>query len=403
MRNIYMNNFKIAAAAALVAAAAMPATAAVTVFDQDGTSVSIDASFNTFLVQSSTETTDNNTGAKTGERDQSRVKQGFLPNWVGFNFGKQVGDLKYGGRASLWVSTNDSNSTITDSLIDTRQFYGTVDGDWGQVLVGKDFTLFNRNNIFLDEILIGFGYTSDSIGLIDTSGVSFGNIGAGYIYPLPNSQIRYTTPASSPVKVEIALVDPTNTSSASVGGGRGEESAPRLEAQVTYAAGAFTGWLGALSQESDSAAGPSVQSEGFSFGAKVKAGGFAVHISGYDGEGLGLLVGAADAQGLAGGALNDLVYANGDEVDSSGLLTQVSYVAGKNRFVLSRGESELEFSGVAKKLENENQTVAWFHSVSSVLTIVAEYSKSELTGTGQVFADSKEEVDTVAVGAVINF
>ena len=173
-----MNNFKIAAAAALVAAAAMPATAAVTVYDADNTTVSIDASFNTFLVKSKSEITNSATNVTT-ERDQARVKQGFLPNWVGFNFGKQVGDLKYGGRASFWVSTNGSNNQLTDSLIDTRQFYGTIDGDWGQVLVGKDFTLFNRNNIFLDEILIGFGYTSDSLGLIDTNGVSFGNIGAG--------------------------------------------------------------------------------------------------------------------------------------------------------------------------------------------------------------------------------
>jgi len=375
-----MNNFKIAAAAALVAAAAMPATAAVTVYDADNTTVSIDASFNTFLVKSKSEITNSATNVTT-ERDQARVKQGFLPNWVGFNFGKQVGDLKYGGRASFWVSTNGSNNQLTDSLIDTRQFYGTIDGDWGQVLVGKDFTLFNRNNIFLDEILIGFGYTSDSLGFIDTNGVSFGNIGAGYIYPLPNSQIRYTSPGANGLKLEVALVDPANASG-STGANRGEEAAPRLEAQLTYSAGAFTGWLGALTQESDNAAGDTIESEGFSFGAKVKSGGFAGHISGYDGEGLGILIGPSE------GAAN-LVNADGSEVESSGLLTQVSYTAGKNRFVLSRGKSELELA--AGDLENENQTVAWFHSVSSVLTIAAEYSKSEISG---LIADTEEEVDT---------
>ena len=395
-----MNNFKIAAAAALVAAAAaMPATAAVTVYDADNTTVSIDASFNTFLVKTKTETTPNAGGA-TVERDQARVKQGFLPNWVGFNFAKQVGDLKLGGRASLWVATSDSasadasgDSLATNGGIDTRQFYGTIDGDWGQILVGKDFTLFNRNNIFLDEILIGFGYTADSLGLIDTGGVSFGNIGAGYIYPLPTSQIRYTSPASNGLKLEAALVDPSGT----VAGG--EETSPRLEAQLTYASGAFTGWLGALSQKSSSSTA-SIESEGFSYGVKVKSGGFGVHVSGYDGEGLGLLIGAADSSALG---LGGLVFANGDEVESSGLLTQVSYTAGKNRFVLSRGESELEFSGVARKLKNENQTVALFHTVNSVLTIAAEYSKSELVGNGQVLGDNTEEVDTVAVGAIINF
>jgi predicted porin len=393
-----MNNFKIAAAAALVAAAAaMPATAAVTVFDKDETTVSIDASFNTFLVQTSTEGAGN-------DRDQSRVKQGFLPNWVGFNFGKQVGDLKLGGRASFWVSTNSSNTDATNSLIDTRQFYGTIDADWGQILIGKDFTLFNRNNIFLDEILIGFGLTADGLGLIDGNNVSFGNIGAGYIYPLPTSQIRYTSPVSGGFKLEAALIDPSNTTGNTVaavaddpatvadetvaGNVRGEESTPRLEAQLTYSSGAFTGWLGALHQKSDNV--QSVESEGISYGVKVKSGGFGVHVSGYDGEGLGLLIGPADASALG---LNGFVFSAGDEVDSSGLLTQVSYAAGKNRFVLSRGESELETNG-AVTVELENQTVALFHSVNSVLTIAAEYSKTEF---------NTEEVDTVAVGAVINF
>lgn len=392
-----MNNYKIAAAAALVAAAAMPATAAVTLFDKDDTTVSIDASFNTFLVQTSTEGTGN-------DRDQSRVKQGFLPNWVGFNFGKQVGDLKLGGRASFWVSTNSSNTDATDSLIDTRQFYGTIDGDWGQILVGKDFTLFNRNNIFLDEILIGFGLSADGLGLIDGNNVSFGNIGAGYIYPLPTSQIRYTSPVSGGFKLEAALVDPSNTTGTTVaavaddpatiadetvaGNTRGEESTPRLEAQLTYSSGGFTGWLGALHQKSDNV--QSVESEGISYGVKVKSGGFGVHVSGYDGEGLGLLIGPADASALG---LGSFVFSAGDEVDSSGILTQVSYAAGKNRFVLSRGESELETNG-AVTVELENQTVALFHSVNSVLTIAAEYSKTEF---------NTEEVDTVAVGAVINF
>lgn len=393
-----MHNFKKAAAALVVAAAALPASAAVTVFDKDDTTVSIDASFNTFLVQTSTEGTGN-------DRDQSRVKQGFLPNWIGFNFGKTVGDLKFGGRSSFWVSTNSSNGDATNSLIDTRQFYGTIDGDWGQILIGKDFTLFNRNNIFLDEILLGFGLTADGLGLIDTGNVSFGNIGAGYIYPLPTSQIRYTSPASGGFKLEAALIDPSNTTGTTVtavaddpatvadetvaGNTRGEESSPRLEAQLTYSSGAFTGWLGALHQKSDNV--QSVESEGISYGFKVKSGGFGVHISGYDGEGLGLLIGPADASALGLGAA--FVASGGTELDSSGILTQVSYAAGKNRFVLSRGESEIENNGTVQT-ELENQTVALFHSVNSVLTIAAEYSKTEY---------NTEEVDTVAVGAIINF
>jgi len=39
------------------------------------------------------------------------------------------------------------------------------------VLIGKDFGLFARSNVFLDEILMGYGHTSDVFGLVDSGGV----------------------------------------------------------------------------------------------------------------------------------------------------------------------------------------------------------------------------------------
>ncbi|MGV8590734.1 porin, partial [Pseudomonas aeruginosa] len=94
--------------------------------------------------------------------------------------GRKVDELSLGGRASFWVTINDSETDGTDTAIDVRQFYGTVAGDWGEVLIGKDFGLFSRSNIFLDELLAGFGNPSDTLGLVDGKGVSFGNIGTGY-------------------------------------------------------------------------------------------------------------------------------------------------------------------------------------------------------------------------------
>lgn len=57
-----------------------------------------------------------------------------------------------------------------------------VVGDWGEVLIGKDFGLFLCLNIFFDELLVGFGNFSDIFGLVDGKGVFFGNIGIGYLY-----------------------------------------------------------------------------------------------------------------------------------------------------------------------------------------------------------------------------
>jgi predicted porin len=144
-----------------------PATASITLYDHEGTSFKTDGSFNTFYVYS-----DSDNQIAGTDRQQSRVKMGFLPNWIGFDFSRQVGDLKLGGRSSFWVTINDSDTNLTSTGIDVRQFYGTVDADWGQVLFGKDFTLFNRSNIFLDEIILGYGNVSDTLGLIDGGGVS---------------------------------------------------------------------------------------------------------------------------------------------------------------------------------------------------------------------------------------
>lgn len=112
---------------------AAQAQAEIKLYDQEGTTFSTDGLINAFYVHS------DNDG-----REQSRVKMGFLPNWIGFNFGKETGDLKLGARSSFWVSINDSDvvrannqgrgeSLGTDTGIDVRQFYGTVDGDWGGI------------------------------------------------------------------------------------------------------------------------------------------------------------------------------------------------------------------------------------------------------------------------------
>ncbi len=56
------------------------ALAEVKLYDKDGTSFSTSGSFNTFFVNSDTDTV---CGAS---RSQTRVKMGFLPNWINFDF-----------------------------------------------------------------------------------------------------------------------------------------------------------------------------------------------------------------------------------------------------------------------------------------------------------------------------
>jgi hypothetical protein len=374
---------------ALLALSSTAANAAITIYDDaEVATVSVDASFNTFYTTTSVD------NGPAGDRDQSRVKMGFLPNWLGMSFSKQVGDMKVGGRSSFWVTINDSNTTVTSTGIDVRQFYATLDADWGQLLIGKDFTLFNRSNIFLDEILIGYGNVNDTLGLVDGQGVSFGNIGSGYTYPTPASQIRYTSPTfGGGFKIALAAVDPSPVN----GSADRQESAPRFEGELTYNTafdgGSVTAWLGFLSQTSESDTMGDVDSTGTSYGVKVGFGDFSVHASGYTGEGIGILLGPTEAAlGLGPVTMYDM---NMNELDSEGYLLQGSYKMGDNRFVLSYGENEIES---ADYIGHEGMQAAWFHSYNSNVTFAVEYSTSEFSGIL-----GEEEAKTLALGAIVNF
>lgn len=373
--------FQILPLAVAIGAAGMgmsgQANAAITLHESDDTTFSVDGLFNTFYVNSDT--------SADGAEDvsQSRIKMGFLPNYIGFNFSKQQGDLTVGGRSSLWISINDTDvnrgaeDAGTETLIDARQVYATVDGSFGQVLVGKDFGLFGRSNILGDEILLGFGQTMTVTD--DGGNVSFGNIGTGYLYPFATAQITYRTPDMSGFNLAVGLLDPSKSSAAS------EESSPRVEAEATYSTEisgtAIKAWAGYMKQKSeDNTADTSVDSKGLSYGLNLKVAGLALTASGFKAEG----VGAA--------GLGHLVTATDAEVD--GKLLQASYTMGATRLVVSKGENEGGSSDGASDLDLKNQTFAVFHSVNSNLILVGEMNKAE---------SETSEVKTIALGAVVTF
>ena len=97
-----------------------PVSAAFSLYDNEGATFTVDGYFNTFYVYSDSDKNAQMEALIGPDRQQSRVKMGFLPNYIGFNFSKQVGDLKLGGRSSFWVTIKDSDSTITSTGIDVR-------------------------------------------------------------------------------------------------------------------------------------------------------------------------------------------------------------------------------------------------------------------------------------------
>ncbi|MDO6594480.1 porin [Neptuniibacter sp. 1_MG-2023] len=337
------------------------ASAAIELYNQDGTTFAADGHFNAFYVQ---------TDDEINNEKQGRVRMGFLPNWIGFNVTKQMGDLKLGGRSSFWVSINDGHNSVTDTAIDIRQFYGTVDGDFGQVLFGKDFGLYARTNIFSDELLLGTGLPMPSSG-----GVTFGNISTGYPYATPVAQITYRTPVNNGFQLAVGVMDPDSGESINAN----QNQSARFEAEGTYATdfdgGKFNAWLGGVAGESNVDGG---SISGIAYGARIAMGGFQFTASGFDQEGI-----AADLGN----------FTTASNADADGYLVQASYAANGHRFVLSHGEND--GSGAIFSGDQENDSIAYFYDVNSNLKIIAEYDMYE-NAAGQ-------DVDQFAIGAALSW
>ncbi|MFK0087528.1 porin [Pseudomonas sp. NPDC090755] len=367
------------------------AWADIMLYDKDQTTFSTDGYINAFYVNS-----DIDRAGEQYDRRQSRVKMGFLPNTLGFNMTRQADPLKLGARASFWVTINDSETNGTDTAIDVRQFYGTVaNPEWGEVLIGKDFGLFARSNILLDELLAGYGQVSDTLGLVDGGGVSFGNIGSGYPYPFPTSQITYRTPVMEGLRVAVGIMDPVDTNDDSAVGKAYQEN-PRTESEITYqfdlGGAQIYSWVNGSYQTSDNTDSrvDAVTSKGVGYGVQAKMGGWSLAGSGFT------------AKGINPFFTNNAGEATLREVDSTGYLVQGSYRFGQNRLALSYGKTKDDGNGAVNTgADYQTRGVALFHDINDNLKLVAEYNQFEIDGhEGDA---QNEDTDTLALGAVLTW
>ncbi|MDD2054366.1 porin [Pseudomonas putida] len=374
-----------------VAGLGSTAQAEIMLYDKDDTTFSTDGYVNAFYVNSKVDR-----AGDQFDRSQARVKMGFLPNYLGFNMTKQVDDLKLGGRASFWVTINDSETNGTDTAIDVRQFYGTVaNKEWGEVLIGKDFGLFARSNILLDELLAGYGQVSDTLGLVDGGGVSFGNIGSGYPYPFPTSQITYRTPVMDGLRIAVGIMDPVDTNDSSALG-KAYQKNPRTESEVTYqfdlGGAKIYSWLNGSYQTSENTDSTvkTVTSKGLGYGVQAKMGGLSLTGSGFQ------------AKGINPFYTNNAGEPSLRNVDSDGYLLQGSYKLGKNRLALSYGKTKDDGNGVVGTgADYSTRGIALFHDINDNLKLVAEYNIFKLDGHDT--SDQNEDTKTFAVGAVLTW
>lgn len=372
--------FAAAVAPAALLLAAAPADAKVLLMGDGGWEVSFDGSVNGFAIWNSSDNAPTTpvTATRVGSvgspannadgtvNDTFRVRTGLLPAVWGMNIkAPTTGGLDMAARIGLYPNISNNLKNEFGADLDMREIFFTVDGSWGQVLVGKTLSQFLGKNILTDMTLFGVG----GLGAVaQTGGTTLGRIGYGYVYPQFNARIQYTTPDMSGFKVSAGIYDPSRISGTANVSGVGltatETSSPRFEGEGSYAGSLWganvLGWISGMWQDAQfkghsltgvctagantvtSTAnelrclnGKNVDSWGFGGGVQVGipifTGTLELMGSGYTGQALGTTL-QLDT---------DSIDFTGKEKDNFGFIGQIGYAFGQGTKIQgSYGESD---------------------------------------------------------------
>jgi len=380
------------------AIALAPASAEVIVGGNNGWEVSFDGSVNGFVVNESQDSTPANTvgGNLADNQDSTRIRTGLLPAVFGFNVRSPIVDgLRGSARIGMYPQIQNSNTKNQfGSQIDLREAYFKVEGNFGEVQVGRSLSIFQAKNLLTDMTLFGVGVQ----GGVKGGGTTLGRIGYGYIYANFNANIRYTTPNYDGFQATAGIFDPSQIKGDVAAT---ETDTPRFEAEVSYAkqlgAGKFQTWLSGMSQSAETTDGNSVRASGVAYGVQYSMDmGLDLLASGYTGKALGSTL------MLDTDSLDSL----GEERDNDGFILQAAYTFnGKTKVGLSYGESNADetsadrsvrlSSGSRQIAAQSSVTFGVYHDVNKWLKIAAEYSrvKNEWHGEG-----NDQEADVISLG-----
>jgi len=378
----------------------LPATvyAEFTVGGTNGWTLSTDGMVNLFAINTSGDdrpaNVNNGITLADGE-DSFRIRSGFLPGILGFNIsGPEINGLLMKARVGFYPNPQNANTKNSFSTqIDLREVFFTVDGTFGQVLVGKTLSLFQGQNALTGMTLMGTGINAAAAG-----GTTLGNIGYGYIYPQYNAQVRYTTPTRSGFKAAIGMYDPSIIRTD--GGPEATTTkTPRVEAEIDWQGllGDVTlhTWVSGLYQEAEfETTGDTVTAEGVAGGVQIGFAGAELVLSGFDGSGLGSTL-MLDT---------DSLDPTGEERDSQGGIAQLSYTWNATKFGVAYGANTMDETdtekairqggGVAELEAQRMLTFGVYHDINDHLKLVAEYSQA----ANEWFDDQDQNVDIISLG-----
>ncbi|AFI85292.1 porin [Methylophaga nitratireducenticrescens] len=383
-------------------AAAGAANATIVVGGENGYEFSVDGNINQFFIAS-----DQDSANGAYDQNNQGVANGLLPTFFGFNVkAPEINGLTVAARVSISPSTNNGSYFNSDNgnasgNMEQREAFATVDGAFGQIMLGKGLGLYAANNILLDQTLYGVGATSVIAANDQNTGTtSLGRIGWGYEYANWRSQIRWTSVDMAGFKVALAVADGDDFLEAR--DAAGYEKDARYEASLSYGT-AFDGgsaklWLDGMTQKVSYANLDSIKANAYTVGGQLVLGGFEAVAAYYDGKG----------QGIGGLGLGAFKNGGSDARDGDGYYAQLGYRFGGQTFVAgSYGESTLERDDSAAAGSNFGDldtnsmyTIGVYHDVTANLKLVAEYSRME---TEYHLQSDEDEVDVLAIGGFISW
>ena len=395
----------IGAAMGLIAAGAVHAE--VVVGNQAGWELSFDGSVNAFLVTENPDATPANVNGGTISDDQSssRIRTGLLPAVFAFNVRTPTTNgLKGAARFGFYPQIQNANTkNAFGSQLDLRQAYFTVDGNFGQVMAGRNISLFLGKNILTDMTLFGVGVE----GGVSGGGTTLGRIGYGYVYPQFNAQIRYTTPDMNGFKLAVGAFDPSQIASAGVAAT--QTKTPRFEGELSWVTNPnpnnkIEAWVNGMTQKADFTPGSgfsgSVTANGVGGGVQWTINNWSLLASGYTGKALGTTL-MLDT---------DSLDPTGKERDDKGYLAQVTFnPIPSTKIGVSYGLSQADETsaeqairlggGVAQLNKQKSTTVGVYHDINSWLKVVAEYT----TAKNEWFNGASQKTNIVSVGTFFSF
>jgi hypothetical protein len=331
-----------------------------------------------------------------GAVNATRITTGLLPAFAVFDAkgreGKTDLGVHFGFAPEIQCATGVND--CFGAQIDMRQVYLTIGGNWGQLLVGRELGLYNRQNILTDQTLFGVGASGNGTPG-DGAGTTLGRIGFGYIYPNFRAQITYSTAAGRPYQLSVGVFEAAAVNG--VNGPYANTRLPRLETELTYSASGLKGWLGATLQNTKTAptgTTDGLTAWGLSGGVRYERAVFSLTGSGYYGKGIGTtLFGNEGSCSITTPAAELICSGGGDDARTSyGFIAQATLTPRNSNltFAGSYGSSYLKASETEKasganfKTENTLISTGLYYQATKSLKLVGEFdywwTKAKING-----------------------